>query len=250
LHRALVESCDVYFYTLGRRLGVDKIAHYAKMCGLGRASGFELGPEQEGLVPTSEWKLRRFGVPWQPGETISTSIGQSFVLVTPIQLARLIGAFFNGGILYEPRVVKWVGKEGSESYRFTPHQGGKIQAKGEHLALIRKALVGAVNEPRATGSKAKIQEGTVAGKTGTAQVISLAREKAFGKEDEIPPEFKDHAWFVALATAENPVLAVAVLVENGGGGGSAAAPIAGELIKAYLGGLQGDQVVAWGNRLE
>jgi penicillin-binding protein 2 len=235
LHRALVESCDVYFYTLGRRLGVDKIAHYAKMCGLGRASGFELGSEREGLVPTSEWKLRRFGVPWQPGETISTSIGQSFVLVTPIQMARLMGALFNGGILYEPRVVKWVGKEGNENYRFTPRQGGKIKAGEKNLALIRDALIGAVNEPRGTGSKSKITEGTVAGKTGTAQVISLDREKSFGK-DEMPVEFKDHAWFVALATAENPVLAVAVLVENAGGGGSVAAPIAGELIKAYLGG--------------
>jgi penicillin-binding protein 2 len=250
LHRALVESCDVYFYTLGRRLGVDKIAHYSKMCGLGQASGFELGSEQGGLVPTSEWKLRRFGIPWQPGETISTSIGQSFVLVTPIQMARLMGALFNGGILYEPRVVKWVGKEGSESYRFTPRQGGKIKAKEEHLALIREALVGAVNEPRATGSKAKIDEGSVAGKTGTAQVISLDRQKAFGKGEDIPPEFKDHAWFVALATAENPVLAVAVLIEHGGGGGGVAAPIAGDLIKAYFTGLQEPHVVARGGSLE
>ncbi|MBN2032290.1 MAG: penicillin-binding protein 2 [Deltaproteobacteria bacterium] len=244
LHRALVESCDVYFYTLGRRLGVDKIAKYAKMCGLGRASGFELGSEKEGLIPTSEWKLKRFGVPWQPGETISTSIGQSFVLVTPIQMARLIGAFFNGGFLYEPRVVKWVGKEGEESYKFTPHQGAKIRAKEEHLALLRDALIGAVNEPRGTGSKCKIKEGRVAGKTGTAQVISLDKERSFGKKDAIPPELKDHAWFVALATAENPVLALAVLIENGGGGGSAAAPIAAELIRAYLGRVEGDQVVA------
>jgi penicillin-binding protein 2 len=250
LHRALVESCDVYFYSLGRRLGVDKIAHYAKICGLGQSSGFELGSEQAGLIPTSEWKLRRFGIPWQAGETISTSIGQSFVLVTPIQMARLIGAFFNGGILYEPRIVQWVGKEGEESYRFTPRPASKIKAKEAHMALIRNGLIGAVNEPRATGSKSKIQEGTVAGKTGTAQVISLAREKALGKADELPPEFKDHAWFVALATAENPRLAVAVLVENGGGGGSAAAPIAGELIKAYLGGFQEAHVVAGGGSAE
>jgi penicillin-binding protein 2 len=250
LHRAIVESCDVYFYTLGRRLGVDKIAQYSEMCGLGRASGFELGSEQEGLIPTSEWKLRRFGIPWQPGETISTSIGQSFVLVTPIQMARLIGAFFNGGILYEPKVVKWVGKAGNETYQFTPSQGGKIKAKEEHFALIRDALIGAVNEPRATGSRAKIKEGIVAGKTGTAQVISLDRQKSFGKDDEVPPEFKDHAWFVALATAENPMLAIAVLVENGGGGGSTAAPIAGELIKAYLGGFREDQVVALGDPAE
>jgi penicillin-binding protein 2 len=241
-----VESCDVYFYKLGKRLGIDKIAQYARMCGLGRASGFELGSEKDGLIPSSEWKLKRFGVPWQPGETISASIGQSFVLVTPIQMARLIGAIFNGGILYEPKVVKWVGKEGKESYRFTPKQMGKIKAKPENLALIREALIGAVNEPRGTGSKSKIKEGKVAGKTGTAQIVALEKEKYFGKGNEIPTEYNDHAWFVALATAENPVLAVCVLVENGGHGGSAAAPIAGELIKAYLGEVPAGQVVAQG----
>lgn len=244
LHRALVESCDVYFYKLGKRLGVDKIAQYARMCGLGRATGFELGSEKDGLIPTSQWKLKRFGVPWQPGETISTSIGQSFVLVTPLQMARLMGAFFNGGILYEPKVVKWVGKESKESYRFAPKQAGKLKAKEENLALIRKALIGVVNEPRGTGSKSKIKDGRVAGKTGTAQVLALEKEKAFGKGNEMPQEFNDHAWFVALATAENPVLAVAVLVENGGHGGSTAAPIAGELIKAFLGGTPEGQVVA------
>lgn len=245
-HRAMVESCDVYFYRLGKRLGVDKIAQYSRMCGLGRPTGFELGSEKGGLVPTSQWKLKRFGIPWQPGETISASIGQSFVLVTPIQMARLIGALFNGGILYEPRVVKWVGKEGRETYQFAPKPAGKIKAKEEHLALIRSALDGVVNEPRGTGSKSKIKDGRVAGKTGTAQVVALEKEKYFGKDNEIPPEYKDHAWFVALATVENPVLAVAVLVENGGHGGSAAAPIAGEVIKAYLGTAHPGQVVAWG----
>jgi penicillin-binding protein 2 len=244
LHRAIVESCDVYFYTLGKRLGVDKIAHYAKMCGLGRPSGYELGSEKDGLIPTSQWKLKRFGIPWQPGETISTSIGQSFVLTTPIQMARLMGAFFNGGTLYEPKVVKWVGKEGTESHRFTPKQIGKIKAKEEHMAFIREALIGVVNEPRGTGSKSKIKEGKVAGKTGTAQVVALEKEKYFGKGNEIPLEYNDHAWFVALATAEKPVLAVSVLVENGGHGGSAAAPIAGELIKAYLGRVAQERIIA------
>lgn len=242
-HRALVESCDVYFYKLGKRLGVDKIAQYAKMCGLGHGTGFELGSEKDGLVPTSQWKLKRFGVPWQPGETISTAIGQSFLLVTPLQMARLMGALFNGGILYEPKVVKWVGKEGKESYQFSPKQAGRIKAKEEHLALIRDALIGVVNEPRGTGSKSRIKDGTVAGKTGTAQVLALEKEKYFGKGNEMPPEFNDHAWFVALATAENPVLAIAVLVENGGHGGSAAAPIAGELIRAYFGATPEGQVV-------
>jgi len=149
-----------------------------------------------------------------------------------------MGALFNGGILYEPKVVKWVGKEGKESFKFTPRQVGKIKVKEANLALIRDALAGVVNEPRGTGSKARMKEVTVAGKTGTAQVITLEKEKYFGKGNDIPTEYKDHAWFVALATVENPVLALAVLVENGGHGGSAAAPIAGELIKTYLGGTQ------------
>jgi penicillin-binding protein 2 len=237
-HRALVESCDVYFYKVGKALGVDKIAHYARMCGLGQPTGFELGSEKGGLIPTSQWKLKRFGIPWQQGETISTAIGQGFVLVTPLQMARLIGAFFNGGILYEPKVVKWVGKEGKDSFRFAPRQVGKITAKEEHLALIRDALAGVVNEPHGTGSKARMKGMTVAGKTGTAQLITLEKEKHFGKGNEVPSEYKDHAWFVAVATVENPVLAIAVLVENGGHGGSAAAPIAAELIKTYLGGSQ------------
>ena len=106
LERALIESCDVYFYKIGKRLGVDKIAQYAEMCGLGKRTGFELGSEKEGLIPTSDWKLRRWGIPWQAGETISMAIGQSFTLVTPIQMARVIGAVFGDGALYQPKVIK------------------------------------------------------------------------------------------------------------------------------------------------
>ena len=236
LHRALVESCDVYFYKLGKRLGIDKIHHYAKMCGLGTVSGYELGTEKEGLIPSNQWKLNRFGVPWQPGETISTSIGQSFVLVTPLQMARLISAFFNGGVLYQPKVVKWVGKDDEHVYRFTPEVSGRLKAKEQNIALIRSALIGVVNEPGGTGSKSRIKTGPiVAGKTGTAQVVALAKEKAVQQGEELPQEFKDHAWFVAIASADKPEIAVAVLVENAGHGGSAAAPLAREMFEAFYG---------------
>ena len=236
LHRALVESCDVYFYKLGKRLGIDKIHHYAKMCGLGTVSGYELGTEKEGLIPSNQWKLNRFGVPWQPGETISTSIGQSFVLVTPLQMARLISAFFNGGVLYQPKVVKWVGKDDEHVYRFTPEVSGRLKAKEQNIALIRSALIGVVNEPGGTGSKSRIKTGPiVAGKTGTAQVVGLAKEKAVQQGEELPQEFKDHAWFVAIASADKPEIAVAVLVENAGHGGSAAAPLAREMFEAFYG---------------
>ncbi|MFC1867455.1 penicillin-binding protein 2 [Thermodesulfobacteriota bacterium] len=235
LRRALKESCDVYFYRTGKRLGVDKIAHYAKMCGFGKKTNFGLDNEKEGLIPTSKWKLKRWGVPWQPGETVSTSIGQSFVLVTPIQLAGLISIIFNGGKIYQPKIIRWVGNDMDEVYQFTPAYMGQINARQENLDLIGDALIAVVNEPHGTGSRARIKDITVAGKTGTAQVITLEAEKNLNSTGEMIDEFRDHAWFVSIAPAERPRLALAILIENGGHGGSAAAPIAGRLIKEYLG---------------
>jgi penicillin-binding protein 2 len=234
-HKALVESCDVYYYKLGKRLGVDKIAHYARMLGLGKKSDFNLGSERGGLIPTSKWKLERWGTPWQAGETVSTAIGQSFVLVTPLQMVRLISAIFNGGHIYQPKVIKWVGKEEKKTYRFSPKSVRQLKAKQENLELIKSALTGVVNEPHGTGSRARVKGMLVAGKTGTAQVINLKMEKSLNNGGEIPPEFRDHAWFVAIAPLENPKLALAILIEHGGHGGSAAAPIAKEMITAYLG---------------
>ena len=234
-HRALVESCDVYFYRVGRRLGVDTIARYAHMCGLGKRTDFELGSEKMGLIPTSKWKLKRWGIPWQTGETISTSIGQSFVLVTPLQTARLIAAIFNGGVLYQPKVIKWVGKNEKRIHTFSPTKMGELKIRQENLELIKKALIGVVNEPRGTGTRARVGGVIVAGKTGTAQVVSLETEKALDKEGGVPLEFRDHAWFAAIAPADSPSLAVVALVEHGGHGGSAAAPIARQMIAAYFG---------------
>jgi len=233
LHRALVESCDIYFYKMGYRLGVDKLAYYAKMFGLGKDTGFDLGGEKPGLVPTRDWKLKKWGIPWQGGETISLSIGQSFLLVTPLQMARLISAVFNGGYLYQPKVVKWIGKGKEKVYEFHPSVEGKVQINPEHIALVREALVGVVNEDKGTGRMARVKGVIVAGKTGTAQVVKLNPEK-YKSEEEVPLKFRDHAWFVAIAPIEDPKLALAVLVEHGGHGGSTAAPIAGDLIKAYL----------------
>lgn len=233
LHRALVESCDVYFYRLGLKLGVDRIAAYARKLGLGETSGIDLPQEKAGLIPTRAWKVKAYGVPWQDGETVSTAIGQSFVSVTPLQAANLLATVFNGGILYRPQVVEWIGRPGDETlYRFSPAVVRHTHLAQKHLDLLRTALIGVVNEPRGTGSKAKMLTVTVAGKTGTAQVI--AQEKRNGTEEKIPIQHRDHAWFVALAPAQSPRIAIAVLVENGGHGGSAAAPIAKEMIKTYL----------------
>ena len=233
--KALVQSCDVYFYKTGRRLGVDKIAHYAKKLGLGKRTNFDIGNEKGGLIPTRAWKLKRWKVPWQAGETISISIGQSFVLVTPIQMAGLISAVFNGGHLYQPKIIKAVGKGEGRTHLFKPTLMGGIEAKSEHFEMIKQALIGVVHEPRGTGSRARVRKTWVAGKTGTAQVVNLEAEKSMKGEGGVPVQFRDHAWFVAIAPADNPQLALAILVENGGHGGSASAPIAKEMIKAYLG---------------
>ena len=235
LHRAIVESCDIYFYKMGKRLGINRIARYAKKFGLGKMTGFDAGKEGGGLIPTNKWKLKRFGVPWQAGETISVSIGQSFVLVTPIQMATLISTVFNGGIIYKPQVTKWIGTSKEEKgYSFAPKIAGKAGIRREYMELVKKSLVGVVNEPHGTGWRAKMKNITVAGKTGTAQVVSLEKEKGATVSKEIPWKYRDHAWFVALAPAEKPRIALAVVIEHGGHGGSAAAPIAKKIIKAYL----------------
>jgi penicillin-binding protein 2 len=233
-HRAVRESCDVYFYKIGSRLGVDKIAHYAKMYGLGKKTEFELDYEAEGLIPTSEWKLKRWGVPWQLGETVSTSIGQSFVLVTPLQMARVISLIYNGGKLYQPKIVRWIGDDKSDVYQINSTQVGEIKIRQDNLECLRKALFAVINEQKGTGYMAKVEGVSVAGKTGTAQVITLDRAEDLSSEGELPYEYRDHAWFVSIAPEERPKLALAIIIEHGGHGGSAAAPIAREMVKEYL----------------
>jgi len=234
LYRALVESCDVYFYRVGLRLGLEKISDWSRRFGFGMRTGFELGGERPGLVPTDEWKRDRFGVPWQAGETVSLSIGQSFLLVTPLQVCSMMSALFNGGVLYRPRITKSVGSPDETFYSFEPEEVSRIDVSGETLSLVRTALIGAVNDRGATGGQARLEQTTVAGKTGTAQVVALDRSKIIEAQGEIPERFRDHAWFAAAAPAADPKIVVVVLVEHGGHGGSAAAPIARELIKTYL----------------
>ncbi len=234
LHRALKESCDVYFYKTGNRLGIDTIAYYAKLCGLGQKTGFELDNEKEGLIPTTEWKLKRWGVAWQAGETISASIGQSFVLVTPLQMARLISAVFNGGRLYQPKIVLRIADDKDYVYQFTPTLVGEIGVREENLELLKKGLFAAVNDPQGTGFSASVDGVSIAGKTGTAQVIGIDTSRAIGSEGETPEEFKDHAWFVSVAPVEYPKIAISVLIENAGHGGTVAAPIARDLIAEYM----------------
>jgi penicillin-binding protein 2 len=237
LYEAIVGSCDVYFYKLGQLLDVDTIARYSKTFGLGEKTGFEIGSEKPGLVPTREWSLKSRHEPWQAGETVSLAIGQGPLQVTLLQAAGIISAMFNGGYLYQPKTVKRVGKDETSIYEFTPTLSGQIKADPENMNLIKKALIGVVNETKnSTGRRAKVKGITVAGKTGTVQVVGLKKIEALEEEGEIPVQFRDHAWFVAVAPAEEPVLALAILVEHAGeGGGEAAAPIAKKIFETYLG---------------
>ena len=235
LHRALVESCDVYFYKMGQKIGIDTIARYAKSLGFGSKTNLQLGDEKEGLIPNRAWKLRRWHVPWQEGETLSVAVGQSFALVTPIQMVRFVSALFNGGDLFKPQVTKWIEKENKERiFKFKPNSLRRWSIKKENMELIKKALVGVVNESHGTGKRAKFDQIRVAGKTGTAQVIALPEERELAREKDVPYKFRDHAWFVAVAPAENPAIALAVLIEHSGTGGSVAAPIAKKILECYF----------------
>lgn len=236
LHEGVAQSCDVYFYQVGKRLGIDNIGVYARRMGLGAGTGLDLPHEKPGLIPTRQWKLKRWRVPWQQGETLSTAIGQSYVLVTPVQMACLLSSVFNGGKLFKPQLTKKIHLPGGKDIqKFRAVERWDLGIDNAYLELVKKALVGAVNEPHGTGGKARLEQVVVAGKTGTAQVVSLQKMDRNDAEENIPEPFRDHAWFVAIAPASQPKIAVAVVVEHGGHGGSAAAPIAKEVISTYLG---------------
>ena len=235
LHDALVQSCDVYFYTIGHQLGIDTIAKYAKRFGLGRSTRLGLSREKKGLVPTTQWKLLNKKEPWQLGETISASIGQGFNLVTPIQQLVLMAAVANGGILLKPYLIKRIeGPEGQIRKEFFPEIVGQIGVDLDHLEQVRKALRDVVNGVRGTGKKSRLKNIIVSGKTGTAQVVRMKSDEELEKGEVIPVKYRDHAWFMAFAPYEKPVVAVAIIVEHGGHGGTTAGPIAGKIFKKYF----------------
>jgi len=235
LHRALVESCDIYFYQVGLKVGVDLIAHYANEFGLGRETGISLPHEKPGTVPSSSWKKKRFGVPWYSGETLSFAVGQGYLNTTPLQLLMLISGIANGGKLYRPQVVEKVEDiYGNKLKEYPPVELGKVNVSEKTLQIVQEALRGAVNEPHGTGWTCALKEVKVAGKTGTAQVVRMPENFKKGDMNRMPLKFRDHAWFVAFAPFEDPKISIAVLVEHGGFGASAAAPIAKKVIEKYL----------------
>jgi penicillin-binding protein 2 len=233
--QAIAQSCDVFFYQVGVKLGVDRLAWYARSCGLGEKTGIRLENENAGLIPTAAWKLRRFGIPWQQGETLSIAIGQGYNLVTPLQMAVAAAAVGNGGVRYRPLLVDAVKTpDGHMVFKETPEPVGQLPISAETLALVRRGLFEVVHGKRGTARGIREKAYTISGKTGTAQLVSRKGDEDDEQEASDAPEIKDHAWFVAYAPSEEPAIAVAVIVEHGEHGSSAAAPIAKEMIDVYL----------------
>ncbi|OPY02014.1 MAG: Stage V sporulation protein D [Syntrophorhabdus sp. PtaB.Bin047] len=215
VHRAIVESCDVFFYNVGLKLGVDRIHEFGNIVGLGRVTGIDLPNEQKGLLPSTEWKKKRYNQPWYEGETVSVAIGQGAVWLTPVQLAQLSSFVANDGKNFKPQIVnRIVSTEGKVVKTFEPVVNADVKFKPEIIKIVKDGMRGVVNEPGGTAGASRVQNVLMCGKTGTAQAGS---EKV---------RLGDHAWFIAYAPAEDASIAMAILVEHGLHGSSAAAPIA------------------------
>ena len=226
LRQAIVSSCDVYFYQVGLRLGVDGLKKYAQLFGLGAKTGINLQGEKAGLIPSYRWKKERVGGGWSAGEVACLAIGQGYNLITPLQAANLYAAIGNGGTLYLPKyILKGVKGDGTVDMEFSPQPTRRVSVSPDTLAIVRDALGGAVNAPEGTGGRGRVVGIEVAGKTGTAQVVG--RGKGSGKR------FSDHAWFVAFAPKDEPEIVVAVVIEHGGHGGAAAAPVAQKFLTGW-----------------
>ena len=234
VHRAIVESSDTFFYQVGLKLGIDRLAKYAKSFGFGKKTGIDLLNEKAGIVPSSEWKKKTYGVKWYEGETISVSVGQGYMLTTPLQLVNAYAAIANGGTLHKPYVIDEIlTPAGKVLKKYEPEETGKVAISEEVLAFIRDALKGVVNEEGGTASSLKSANLKIAGKTGTAQVARLIKRTK--NISSVTYKFRDHAWFAGFAPYDDPKIAVVVLVEHGGFGASSAVPVAREIFKAYLG---------------
>jgi penicillin-binding protein 2 len=234
LHRAIVESCDVYFYNVGIHLGIDRLAKWAHLLGFGVPTGIELDNEKGGVVPSSVWKQKRFHERWYPAETLSVAIGQGYVNATPLELAQLAEQVANGGIRYKPHFVKLVeALDGGIRQAYEPEIEGRVDIDPHVLQVVRDGMEGVVNGPGGTAHKAQLPGIIVCGKTGTAQVVKEGEGSRLPEEKQ-PERFRDHAWFIAFAPKDHPRIAVACLVEHGGHGGSAAAPPVHDVLAKFF----------------
>ena len=230
LRDALIKSCDVYFYNVGKKLGIERIGAMARRLGLGSPTGLGIGTEEAGLVPDDAWKRRVQHDRWYPSETISVSIGQGPILVTPIQQAVLEAALAGDGRLISPTLRRIESAHGMSDLpaSLVPKRGDPLEPR--ILTAIRRAMWGVVHEA-GTGTRARIPGFDICGKTGTVQVV--AASVGVKNELELAPEQRDHAWFVGFAPLDNPEVAFAVFVEHGGHGGDVAAPIAKDVLQTY-----------------
>ena len=219
LYEALAESCDVYFYHVGNRIGIDKIAEFAELVGFGSKTGIDLPGEAAGLVPSTQWKARTFRQKWYAGETISVAIGQGALTVTPLQAAYAIGGLVQGGVWPQPHLAR--DRVGEDSPRVADF-------KVSHAIDIVDGLCAVVNDG-GTGVRAHLPGIDVCGKTGTSQLVSSAASRASGLSND----FKDNAWFVGFAPRRNPEIVVVALFEAGEHG-NLAAPIVRDVMKAYF----------------
>jgi len=241
LHSAIVRSCNVYFYGLAVELGIDRMEEFMKSFGFGARTGIDIAGENTGLMPSRQWKSDNFSTreqrSWYPGETVSTGIGQGFTEVTPLQLAHATATLAARGLRRRPRLLVATedGQTGDTNALALDVLEPMSDVDPEHWQIIHDALYGVTTEPRGTGfSSMGDAFYSVAGKTGTAQVVGVAQDEEYD-EELIDEQFRDNGLFVAYAPIENPQIAIAVIVENNGGGGRTAAPVARKVLDAYFG---------------
>ncbi|MDF3009476.1 MAG: mrdA [Burkholderiales bacterium] len=237
LHKSIVVSSDVYYYQLANDMGIDAIAGFMKHFGFGSRTGIDLQSEAAGVLPSPEWKTKRFrrlaDQKWYPGETISIGIGQGYNAYTPIQLALATATLANGGTMYRPRLVEHVDRPRRGERRYVePELAHRAPVRAEHVEFVKRAMAGVNKE--GTGARAFAgAQYTSGGKTGTAQVIAMKQNEKY-EESKVAERFRDHSLFIAFAPVESPRIALAVVVENGGFGARAAAPIARAVLDYFL----------------
>jgi penicillin-binding protein 2 len=243
LHKSVVQSCDTYYYRLAVDMGIDRMHGFLSKFGFGARSGIDIHGESSGLLPSRAWKTRRWNKPWYLGETVIAGIGQGYHLTTPLQLAAATATLANGGTFYRPRLVKAIRDgAGRRETPLSPEVAWTNSLHPEYLARVRQAMVDVLKPGGTAVGAGAGAEYAIAGKTGTAQVISIKQHQRYD-ERRIAERHRDHALFVAFAPAEAPRIALAVLVENGGHGGSTAAPVARAVFDYYLLGKKPASIV-------
>ena len=233
MYKSIVVSCDTYYYMLANDLGIDNISNFMRLFGFGSRSGIDITGESAGILPSQEWKMRRFKQKWYAGETVSVAIGQGYNSYTPLQLAQAVAAIANDGVMFRPHIVNYIEDIVTRNRAVVePQPLRTLDIKPEHLKVVKDALIGVNKE--GTGARAFAGAPYVsAGKTGTAQVIALKQGEKY-VESRVAERHRDHALFIAYAPADDPKIAIAVIVENAGFGARAAAPIARQVFDYYL----------------